>query len=55
MLESDKQVKALWLKRNPLKPEGMVPIRNLLQKNTFLKVLDLVNCGLLDEGKSGSQ
>lgn len=42
--------KALWLKRNPLGPEGGRSIRRLLENNHVLTVLDLDNTGLLDEG-----
>ena len=49
-LREDTRVTSLWLKRNPLKPAGMRPIADLLRANTTLQVLDLVNCGLLDDG-----
>jgi Ran GTPase-activating protein (RanGAP) involved in mRNA processing and transport len=49
-LENNDQVEGLWLKRNPLKAAGMIPISKLLQNNYKLKVLDLFNCGLLDDG-----
>jgi len=49
-LATDTRVTSLWLKRNPLRAAGMVPIARLLRTNTTLEVLDLVNCGLLDEG-----
>ena len=49
-LATDTRVTSLWLKRNPLKAAGMVPIAELLRRNTTLEVLDLVNCGLLDDG-----
>ncbi len=49
-LANDTRVTSLWLKRNPLKAAGMVPIAELLRSNTTLEVLDLVNCGLLDAG-----
>lgn len=49
-LAADTRVTALWLKRNPLKAAGMVPIAALLRANRTLQVLDLVNCGLLDAG-----
>jgi uncharacterized protein (DUF924 family)/Ran GTPase-activating protein (RanGAP) involved in mRNA processing and transport len=49
-LADDTTVTALWLKRNPLKPAGMAPLAALLRRNHTLEVLDLVNCGLLDEG-----
>lgn len=42
--------KSLWLKRNPLGPKGMWPMRNLLECNNTLTTLDLDNCGILDEG-----
>ncbi len=49
-LGHDRKVTALWLKRNPLKAAGMHPLAALLRANTTLQVLDLVNCGLLDDG-----
>lgn len=49
-LKQDKQVTALWLKRNPLKAAGMRPITDLLAVNHTIQVLDLLNCGLLDAG-----
>lgn len=49
-LAEDTRVTSLWLKRNPLKPAGMRPIAELLRTNKTLTVLDLVNCGLLDDG-----
>lgn len=49
-LMDDTKVTSLWLKRNPLKAEGMRPLARLLAKNRTIEVLDLVNCGLLDEG-----
>lgn len=49
-LADDTRVTSLWLKRNPLKPAGMRPIAGLLRRNRTLEVLDLVNCGLLDDG-----
>lgn len=49
-LASDTKVTSLWLKRNPLKAAGMVPIAELLRRNRTIEVLDLVNCGLLDDG-----
>ena len=49
-LAGDTRVTSLWLKRNPLKPAGMRPIAELLRVNRTITVLDLVNCGLLDEG-----
>ncbi|KAI8899615.1 hypothetical protein BC833DRAFT_584865 [Globomyces pollinis-pini] len=41
---------ALWLKRNPLGPDGGEAIGRMLKTNTSIKVLDLHNTGLLDEG-----
>ncbi|NMO15655.1 DUF924 family protein [Pyxidicoccus fallax] len=49
-LMEDTKVTSLWLKRNPLKAAGMRPLAELLRRNRTLAVLDLVNCGLLDEG-----
>lgn len=49
-LAHDAKVTSLWLKRNPLKAAGMVPLARLLRTNRAIEVLDLVNCGLLDEG-----
>ena len=49
-LAGDTRVTSLWLKRNPLRAAGVVPIARLLRANATLEVLDLVNCGLLDEG-----
>lgn len=42
--------KALWLKRNPIGPRGAVALSGLLSTNQTLSILDLDNCGLLDEG-----
>ncbi|MDO9015869.1 MAG: DUF924 family protein [Deltaproteobacteria bacterium] len=49
-LAHDTRVTSLWLKRNPLKPAGMVPLAAMLRANRTIEVLDVVNCGLLDEG-----
>lgn len=49
-LADDPHVTSLWLKRNPLKAAGMAPLAALLRANRTLEVLDVVNCGLLDEG-----
>jgi uncharacterized protein (DUF924 family)/Ran GTPase-activating protein (RanGAP) involved in mRNA processing and transport len=46
----DKQVRQLWLKRNPIYAIGIPSIVNMLNHNTYLKVLDLTNTGLMDEG-----
>jgi Ran GTPase-activating protein (RanGAP) involved in mRNA processing and transport len=49
-LGNDKQVTGLWLKRNPLRSDGMIWIGKLMQTNKNIQVLDLLNCGLLDDG-----
>ena len=49
-LANDSQVKALWLKRNPLKSAAMVHVGQLMSVNANIEVLDLLNCGLLDQG-----
>jgi uncharacterized protein (DUF924 family)/Ran GTPase-activating protein (RanGAP) involved in mRNA processing and transport len=49
-LAHDTKVTSLWLKRNPLKADGMRPLAELLRTNRTIEVLDLVNCGLLDDG-----
>ncbi|KAK3249176.1 hypothetical protein CYMTET_41386 [Cymbomonas tetramitiformis] len=49
-LRLDTWVKQLWLKRNPLKSAGALQVASMLAFNTHLQVLDLANCGLLDEG-----
>jgi Ran GTPase-activating protein (RanGAP) involved in mRNA processing and transport len=49
-LATNTKVRALWLKRNPLKVGGCIPLARMLQLNTLIEVLDLVNCGILDEG-----
>lgn len=49
-MATDDYVVQLWLKRNPLKPQGALALCNMLRSNTFLKVLDLTNTGLLDKG-----
>lgn len=40
----------LWLKRNPLKPEGIKHIGRLLKSNKYIKILDLHNTAVFDEG-----
>jgi uncharacterized protein (DUF924 family)/alkylated DNA repair dioxygenase AlkB/Ran GTPase-activating protein (RanGAP) involved in mRNA processing and transport len=47
---NDTQVNQLWLKRNPIRALGIVHIVNMLSHNTYLKVLDVTNTGLMDEG-----
>jgi len=49
-LAHDKKVKALWLKRNPILADGVVPIARMLTTNQYLQTLDLLNTGLLDQG-----
>lgn len=49
-LINDMKVEQLWLKRNPLKYEGALKMVDMLKNNTYLKVLDLTNTGLLDKG-----
>ena len=50
-LAKDPLVQSLWLKRNPLMAEGMVPIAKLLRANVpTLVTLDLVNTGIMDDG-----
>lgn len=49
-LADDKQVRQLWLKRNPLRLRGAEALSQLLCTNHYLQVLDLTTTGLLDEG-----
>jgi len=49
-LERDSKVLALWLKRNPVMPEGTLHLAKMLRLNQTLTTLDLSNCGVLDEG-----
>ena len=46
------EVEGLWLKRNPLGPAAGPALAQLLQADTPLQTLDLVNTGLLDAGAS---
>jgi len=46
----DVDMKYLWLKRNPLKIEGLVEIKNLLKSHQNIKTLDLHNTAMFDEG-----
>lgn len=50
VLRDDQFVHQLWLKRNPLHADGAGLLSRMLQTNRTIKVLDLVNCGLLDAG-----
>lgn len=49
-LKHDTFAEALWLKRNPLMPDGGMHIGEMLKVNNTLQILDLENTGLLDEG-----
>ena len=49
-LSQDTQVRHLWLKRNPLGPDSGPLLRDLLTHNQTLEVLDVLNCGLLNDG-----
>eukprot|EP01133_Synstelium_polycarpum_P018800 gene18800-22483_t len=51
-LANDTKVRALWLKRNPLLSGGVRPIARMLETNCYLETLDLLNCGILDQGVS---
>eukprot|EP00457_Paulinella_chromatophora_P002903 gb/GEZN01002908.1/.p1 GENE.gb/GEZN01002908.1/~~gb/GEZN01002908.1/.p1 ORF type:complete len:531 (-),score=100.02 gb/GEZN01002908.1/:210-1802(-) len=50
VLADDKQVRQLWLKRNPLGADGAKELADLLSVNTYLQVLDLTNTAIKDEG-----
>ena len=49
-LKSDTDCVNLWLKRNPLKPEGIIHIGELLKTNKNIKILDLHNTATFDDG-----
>lgn len=49
-LERNTHARALWLKRNPIESTGAGRIGCMLTINRDLELLDLHNCGLLDEG-----
>lgn len=49
-LSNNTHCKALWLKRNPIGPEGAIYLNSLLRINRTLVLLDLHNCALKDEG-----
>lgn len=49
-LKTNTKCKSLWLKRNPIGAEGAKYLRDMMYHNQTLKLLDLDNCGLLDEG-----
>lgn len=50
LAREDSPVRALWLKRNPIGPEGALRIAELLRSQPGLRVLDLTNTGLTDAG-----
>ena len=49
-LQYDRDVKELWLKRNPIKITGMIHIKRLLENNQNIITLDLHNVATLDDG-----
>jgi diketogulonate reductase-like aldo/keto reductase len=49
-LAGNVQAHALWLKRNPLGTDGAAHLGRLLAKNRTLRLLDVHNTGLFDEG-----
>jgi hypothetical protein len=49
-LKTNTTCKSLWLKRNPIGKEGAKYLHDMLACNQNMKLLDLDNCGLLDEG-----
>lgn len=49
-LEGNVHARALWLKRNPLGTEGGAHLGRLLAGNKTLRLLDVHNTGLFDEG-----
>lgn len=49
-LADDSVCNALWLKRNPLKSGGVKHIADMIRLNKHMKILDLHNVGMLDEG-----
>ena len=49
-LEGNVHALALWLKRNPLGAGGAAAIGRLLARNRTLRLLDVHNTGLFDEG-----
>lgn len=50
LARDDSPVRALWLKRNPIGPEGASRIAELLRRQPSLRVLDLTNTALTDAG-----
>jgi len=49
-LVGNPHAQALWLKRNPIMAEGASYLAQMLTQNDHLELLDLHNCGILDEG-----
>ena len=49
-LADDSVCTDLWLKRNPIGPQGAVHVKYLLEHNKTIDTLDLHNTGLLDDG-----
>ena len=49
-LRDNTSCKSLWLKRNPIKPEGAVFLRRLLEENESIQLVDFQNTGLFDKG-----
>lgn len=49
-IEDTNTVQALWLKRNPIGPNGAQRIASMLRGNTSMKTLDLVNTGIGEAG-----
>jgi Ran GTPase-activating protein (RanGAP) involved in mRNA processing and transport len=49
-LVSNTTCRALWLKRNPIGVEGARYLGDMLNVNHTIEILDLQNCGILDEG-----
>lgn len=43
-------IESLWLKRNPLTPQGVRHIAEMICTNDSIKILDLSSTGMLDEG-----
>ncbi len=51
-LSNDHYAESLWLKRNPLMPDGMMKLGEMLKKNKSLQILDLHNVACFDQGAS---
>ncbi len=50
LAEGAQNISGLWLKRNPLGPDGATSIASMLRSNQHLCVLDMVNTDLRAEG-----